>query len=170
MKKDWNWRALDLLLSTCTRIVWGRSVYCQHAIHIANFTKLWGLLWVYSGFRFENINGHIRKMFHGTQQVLDQLVFSVKAEHALFFKTRNLVNESEASKVFFSKYLRLHQDKNQFKGTSKRVVLPQRIHKAIESFTNRSLTNNHNIVSKLRKKIGDVSSVNTSQKMSVTRQ
>ena len=32
-------------------------------IHLSTFVKMWGLLWVYSCFGFENMNGHLKKCF-----------------------------------------------------------------------------------------------------------
>ena len=52
-------------------------------IHLASFVEMWGPLWAYSCFGFENMNGHLKKMFHGTRQILYQLVFTVQAQQAL---------------------------------------------------------------------------------------
>ena len=90
-------------------------------------------------------------MFHGTRQVLDQLVFSVKAEQSLFFQTKKLKNESEATTQFFSKYIRFHGSTAKLEGKCKRVVLPRKIHQAIEDYAGKRLTNYHQIVSRLRR-------------------
>ncbi len=47
--------------------------------HIIQFVRQWGPLWIHSLFGFENMNCHIRRRFHGSRQVLDQLVFYVTA-------------------------------------------------------------------------------------------
>ena len=119
--------------------------------HITKFVEFWGPLWTHSLFGFENFNGHLRKLFHGTRQVLDQLVFSVKAEQSLFFQTKKLKNESEATTQFFSKYIRFHGSTAKLEGKCKRVVLPRKIHQAIEDYAGKRLTNYHQIVSRLRR-------------------
>ena len=75
-------------------------------------------------FGFENINGHIRQLFHGTQQVLDQLVFSIKAEQSLLFKTYKL-NERETA--YFPQGSK--STGWRFQGKSKKVELANNIHK-----------------------------------------
>ena len=61
-------------------------------LHLTDFVQLWGPLWTHSLFGFESMNGHVRKYFHGTQQILDQLAFSVMAEQSIFLKTQELSN------------------------------------------------------------------------------
>ena len=53
-------------------------------IHVTQMVKQWGPLWTHSLFGFENMNGHLCKFFHGTRQILDQLVFCVTAHKSLF--------------------------------------------------------------------------------------
>lgn len=46
----------------------------HNLIHISQFVFNWGLLWSYSLFGYESMNGHLRKNCHGTGYVLPQLV------------------------------------------------------------------------------------------------
>ena len=43
-------------------------------IHLTTFVKLWGPLWAYSMFGFENMKGYLKTTYHGTRQVLNQLI------------------------------------------------------------------------------------------------
>ena len=49
--------------------------------HIADTVRNWGPLWAYSCFIYETMNGHLKKMFHGTKDMTKQVyhyVLSVK--------------------------------------------------------------------------------------------
>ena len=54
-------------------------------VHLASLVKLWGPLWSFSMFGFENMNGHLRSTYHGTRNVLKQLVFTVMLKQWLPF-------------------------------------------------------------------------------------
>ena len=47
-------------------------------IHLAQAVRNLGPLWSYSCFGFENMNGHLKKHFHGTRNVLPQLVRNLR--------------------------------------------------------------------------------------------
>ena len=122
-----------------------------HSIsHITYFVEVWGPLWTHSLFGYENMNGHIRKLFHGTRQVLDQLIFSVKADQSLFFKVQNLPKHEAA-------YFTQDYPANpcftgmRFEGKNKKKKLPDNVHKKIEEYLGRRLANMHHISSRLRK-------------------
>ncbi|MCH9716718.1 MAG: hypothetical protein K0U52_06490, partial [Gammaproteobacteria bacterium] len=51
--------------------------------HLCHYVRLWGPLWAYSMFGYENMNGHIKKEFHGSRKVLNQLVFNVQMHQSL---------------------------------------------------------------------------------------
>ena len=120
--------------------------------HLTAFVKKWGPLWGYSLFGFENMNGHIKKMFHGTGQVIDQLVFCVKAEQSLYFQVRNGDTDNTSVANFLSKYKdRRYDTTSCFLGKSKKVVLPNAVHDALQRYTGTTLENERNIVSRLRK-------------------
>ena len=35
-------------------------------VHLTHCVEVWGPLWMHSLFGYENMNGHVRKLFHGT--------------------------------------------------------------------------------------------------------
>ena len=80
----------------------------HNLIHLVPLVKQWGPLWVYSCFGFESMNGHLKKMFHGTRQILGQLVFSIKAQQSLSFKSKFLEDENVATKTFVHQYATQH--------------------------------------------------------------
>ena len=41
--------------------------------HIADTVRNWGPLWAYSCFIYETMNGHLKKMFHGTKDMTKQV-------------------------------------------------------------------------------------------------
>ncbi len=43
-------------------------------VHAAASVKNWGPLWSHSAFLYETQNGHLQKLFHGTQAVAEQIV------------------------------------------------------------------------------------------------
>ena len=80
----------------------------HNLIHLAPLVKQWGPLWVYSCFGFESMNGHLKKMFHGTRQILGQLVFSVKAQQSLSFQCKFLNGENRTTMDFIQQYAAQH--------------------------------------------------------------
>ena len=42
-------------------------------LHIANCVRFWGRLWAYSAFSFENMNGQLKLLFHGTKNMSKQV-------------------------------------------------------------------------------------------------
>ena len=43
-------------------------------IHICDCVKMWGPLWCYSCYTFETMNGHLKKLFHGTRDMTKQVI------------------------------------------------------------------------------------------------
>ena len=41
--------------------------------HLPECVQLWGPLWAYSCFHFENLNGYIKTLFHGTRDMTKQV-------------------------------------------------------------------------------------------------
>lgn len=115
-------------------------------IYVTKFVKLWGPLWTHSLFGFENMNGHVRRLFHGSRQVLDQLVFYVTAGQSLFFQAKNATDSEKNHFSFFS----LPIATSRFEGKVQRVVLPVCIHQEIEKYTGRKLSNHHHLSSRYR--------------------
>ena len=58
--------------------------------HIVAFVKLWGPLWSYSMFGFENLNGYIGKMSHGTSKIVYQMSFQIQLTQTLADKVQEL--------------------------------------------------------------------------------
>ena len=118
-------------------------------VHMTRMVKLWGPLWTHSLFGFESMNGHIQKLFHGTRQVLDQLVFYVTAHQCLFFQTQKLIVASE--KDYFHSFRHSGTADCCFEGRSHKVSLPNDLHAAIQLFVGQSIPNEHLLSSKFRK-------------------
>ena len=59
----------------------------QHTVPLA---RLWGPLWVYSMFGFENLNGYIGSMFHGTQKIVYLMSFQIQLRQTIPYKLREL--------------------------------------------------------------------------------
>lgn len=51
--------------------------------HIVGMVELWGPLWAYSMFGFENLNGYLGNKYHGTQKIVYQLSFQIQLIQAL---------------------------------------------------------------------------------------
>ena len=41
--------------------------------HLADCVRNWGPLWSYTCFVFESMNGHLKKLFHGTRDMTKQV-------------------------------------------------------------------------------------------------
>ena len=41
--------------------------------HLADCVQNWGPLWSYTCFVFESMNGHLKKLFHGTRDMTKQV-------------------------------------------------------------------------------------------------
>ena len=58
--------------------------------HLVPFVRLWGPLWIYSMFSFENLNGYLGSMFHGTRKIIFQISFQLQLQKVIPFKLREL--------------------------------------------------------------------------------
>ena len=75
-------------------------------LHLVQIVRLWGPLWAFSMFGFENVNGYLGKLYHGTGQILKQITFHLRLQQTL----PNLLNElkekeSEAAKLYIEKII-----------------------------------------------------------------
>ena len=43
--------------------------------HLVDCVKCWGALWTYSCFVYETMNGHLKKLFHGTKNMSKQVYY-----------------------------------------------------------------------------------------------
>lgn len=41
--------------------------------HVSECVQMWGPLWAYSTFHFENANGYLKYLFHGTRDMTKQV-------------------------------------------------------------------------------------------------
>ncbi len=46
--------------------------------HTVSLVRLWGPLWAYSMFAFENLNGYLGKTYHGTRRIIFQMSFQIQ--------------------------------------------------------------------------------------------
>lgn len=44
-------------------------------LHLPQCIKNWGPLWAYSTFHFENLNGYLKYLFHGTRDMTKQVLY-----------------------------------------------------------------------------------------------
>ena len=127
---------------------------CKMNTHsLITFVRMWGPLWVYSCFGFENMNGHLKKMFRGTRQILGQLVFTVKAQQALAFQYNFLSNESHVTMNFIDQYVR-HQKQSPghiFLGRRKKKCLLSSMYEAIKEYTGLNMSNSFQTTEYLQK-------------------
>lgn len=80
------------------------SANVHSLIHLCGFVRLWGPLWCYSTFGFENMNGYMKKHCHGTRNVLPQLIQSVAMRQALSrLHKRFHLQENKDTMLFLSK-------------------------------------------------------------------
>ena len=68
------------------------EINCVHNLHILShltrYVRLWGPLWTHSTFCFENKNGLIKRLFHGTNDIGQQILFNLSAQctvHSLLY-------------------------------------------------------------------------------------
>uniref|UniRef100_A0A1X7V260 Uncharacterized protein n=1 Tax=Amphimedon queenslandica TaxID=400682 RepID=A0A1X7V260_AMPQE len=83
--------------------------------HIVAVVRLWGPLWSYSMFAFENLNGYLGKTYHGTHKIVYQMSFQIQLHQSLPDKLLQLrKNESVEVQAYIDKILpsnsnRMHQ-------------------------------------------------------------
>ena len=115
----------------------------HYLVHLSSFVRMWGPLWVYSCFGFENMNGHLKKKFHGTRQILGQLVFTVKTQQSLALKHKLLHGENHMVMDFLGRYIRQqkqHAD-HVFVGRRKKKSLPLPMYTAVKEYMGLNLPN-----------------------------
>ena len=65
-------------------------------VHTVPFAQLWGPVWSYSMFGFENLNGYLGHTYHGTTYIVQQIAFEVQLKQTLPEFLREIM-ESESS-------------------------------------------------------------------------
>ena len=84
-------------------------------IHLVQCVRLWGPLWIYSMFAFENVNGHLRLAYHGTGQILKQILFQVRLKQTLPYILQELKKEepvNSAAYTYIENMLTCHPSRN----------------------------------------------------------
>ncbi len=125
----------------------------HYLVHLSSFVRMWGPLWIYSCFGFENMNGHLKKMFHGTRQILGQLVFTVKIQQSLALKHKLLHGESHTVVAFLGRYIRQQKQHigHVFVGRRKKKSLPLDMYTAVVEYTGHNVPNSFETAESLRK-------------------
>lgn len=74
---------------------------CTHNVHLLShlckYVRLWGPLWTHSLFGFESKNGQLKHLFHGKQNIFQQLLFNIDIGVALQLM-RNSISGSQVNK------------------------------------------------------------------------
>ena len=92
--------AEKLLLHFCIKFL---NLYCERyqtanlhsLLHMAEDVRNLGPLWTHSTFPFESLNGELLKLFHGTQNIVFQIVSAVNISRALPILSKTLVQGSD---------------------------------------------------------------------------
>ena len=58
--------------------------------HIVSLVQLWGPLWAYSKFGFENRNGYQGSTYHGTRKIVYQMAFHIQMSQTILINCRKL--------------------------------------------------------------------------------
>ena len=83
-------------------------------LHMAEDVRNLGPLWTHSTFPFESLNGELLKLFHGTQNIVFQIVSAVNINRALPTLSKALVEGSDPDR-FYSKLTSSSNPKNEVK-------------------------------------------------------
>ena len=85
------------------------SIYTanMHSLeHLVSVVQLWGPLWAYSMFGFENLNGYLGSTYHGTRKIVYQMAFQIQMSQTIPDKLRELsIKESAEAQVYINKIL-----------------------------------------------------------------
>ncbi len=74
--------------------------------HMVPLVRLWGPLWAYSMFGFENLNGYLGLTFHGTAKIVNQISFQIQMAQTIPYKLCQLSNtESPETQAYIKKLL-----------------------------------------------------------------
>lgn len=74
--------------------------------HLSTFVRLWGPLWMYSLFPFENMNGYLVSMIHSKYKVAEQLSFSIDVCHTIGNLADKLLEAGEENTIdLYLRYL-----------------------------------------------------------------
>ena len=140
-------KASDMLKHFCikVKVLYGAryETYNVHCLlHLTERVRDIGPLWTHSCFCFEDFNGELRNLFHGTQSIQEQIVLAVSIQQKLPELIPLLTPESSAEKLFnkmtchsrFNMHQKEQIAENCYAiGTIKRATLTPVEHAAVEA-------------------------------------
>ena len=101
------------------------SYNVHQMIHLANAVKQWGPLWSSSAFLFENNNGNLLKLFHGTKHVSQQVCKSYLLQKLLFLKASSVFSQTTyfPARKLLGQFLSRNIFHNQYFSFSEEITL-----------------------------------------------
>uniref|UniRef100_A0A1X7UEC1 Uncharacterized protein n=1 Tax=Amphimedon queenslandica TaxID=400682 RepID=A0A1X7UEC1_AMPQE len=82
------------------------TAYMHSLEHMAGIVDIWGPMWAYSLFGFENLNGYLSCTFHGTRKILLRMSFNIQLTQSLPVKLHQLSQfESSETKAYIENLL-----------------------------------------------------------------
>ena len=93
---------------------------CRHLVHYASHR---GPLWAYSCFAYENLNGYIKRLVHGTHHAIDQITCALGLYYGLHDYATNISDSQDVPKSASSILSKLLTNKNTAK-KGKSVKVP----------------------------------------------
>lgn len=82
-------------------------------VRLVQIVRLWGPLHMYSMFSFENVNGYIGTTYHGTSQILKQIVFELRLKQSLPNILEELsAGETPTAKAYIEKLIHPNHHSN----------------------------------------------------------
>ena len=82
------------------------TINMHSLIHIVPLVRLWGPVWAYSMFGFENLNGYLGTTFHGTRRIVYQISFQIQLRQSLPDKLQEISeHETPEAKPYIAKLL-----------------------------------------------------------------
>ena len=100
---------VDIMLSTFYQTageLYDATIYTAniHSLeHTVSLVRLWGPLWAYSMFAFENLNGYLGKTYHGTRRIIFQMSFQIQLLQTLSPKLIELsASESPSTQEYIN--------------------------------------------------------------------
>ena len=71
--------------------------------HLIKYVKLWGPLWTHSSFCFEHKNGLLKRDFHGTNSIFQQLLYNINSKSTIQSLLHQIkTNDGERVAEYFS--------------------------------------------------------------------
>ena len=87
--------------------LYSKNVYTANLhslVHTVDMVRLWGPLWCFSMFGFENMNGYLGGAYHGTQKIVQQIAFQLQLSQSLPYMLHELIQgESPQTQEYLRK-------------------------------------------------------------------